>query len=313
MAAASGITGMSWPAYAILGPILWAISIHCDKYLLDHTLRGVSAAILLVFTAGVEVIALAVIGLIDPAVLHVTPGSMLLMMLSGVLYMAAMLSYFYALQSGAPSVVSPFFQTAPVFGYALGYFFLGEQLSAAQFAGAALIICGAVFVSLNIGISFPWGMNYRVAALMLVSAFGMASSTLIFKISAIKADFWTSAFWMYAGGAVFATGLLANPRYRKQLLSFGRANSRKALAVCGLNEIVNLSGNLFSRFAALLAPISLVQAVTGTTPIFVLFFGVLLSLTWPTLTGERLSVRELLQKLIASGLVIAGLAIVALS
>ena len=56
-------------------------------------------------------------------------GSVALIMLSGILYMAAMLFYLRALQSEEASVVAPFFQAGPLFGYVLAYLVLGETLS----------------------------------------------------------------------------------------------------------------------------------------------------------------------------------------
>ena len=60
---------------------------------------------------------------------HRAPASIALIVLSGVLYMGAMLFYLRALQSDEASVVAPFFQTVPLFGYVLAYFVLGERLS----------------------------------------------------------------------------------------------------------------------------------------------------------------------------------------
>ena len=72
------------------------------------------------------------------------------MMLSGILYLSAMLLYLQALQSEEASVVAPFFQAGPLFGYVLAYLVLGETLTPRQMAGGALIIVGALFVSLRL-------------------------------------------------------------------------------------------------------------------------------------------------------------------
>ena len=46
--------------------------------------------------------------------------------------------------------MAPFFQSVPLFGYVLGYFFLGETLSLRQMAGGALIVVGTLFVSVRL-------------------------------------------------------------------------------------------------------------------------------------------------------------------
>ena len=43
---------------------------------------------------------------------------------------------------------------------------------------------------------------------MLACGFIMALSSLIFKVFAITVDFWTTAFWMFAGEAAFGAALL---------------------------------------------------------------------------------------------------------
>ncbi len=62
------------------------------------------------------------------------------MTLSGILYLSAMLLYLKSLQGEEASVVAPFFQAGPLFGYVLAYLVLGEVLTPRQMAGGALII-----------------------------------------------------------------------------------------------------------------------------------------------------------------------------
>ncbi|MDD5179617.1 MAG: hypothetical protein PHY86_05145, partial [Candidatus Gracilibacteria bacterium] len=76
------------------------------------------------------------------------------------------------------------------------------------------------------------------------------------------------------------------------------------------NELINLGGSIGVRYALLLAPVSLVQAVSSTTSLFVFFFGVLLSLFFPKLGRENLSFRNLLQKGLAAVLVVSGILLI---
>ena len=50
-----------WLLYAFSGPILWAVSTHIDKYLVDKYFRHSDTAVLMVFTAFLGVLALPVI------------------------------------------------------------------------------------------------------------------------------------------------------------------------------------------------------------------------------------------------------------
>ncbi len=82
------------------------------------------------------------------------------------------------------------------------------------------------------------------------------------------------------------------------------------LGINAANELINLGGGLAARYASLLGPVSLVQAIGGTTSFFVFLFGVLLSLFYPSLGRENLSRRNLIQKGIAVTLIVAGVILI---
>ena len=42
---------MSWLAFAFCGPVLWAVSTHLDKYLVEKYFKSSHVAVLLIFTA----------------------------------------------------------------------------------------------------------------------------------------------------------------------------------------------------------------------------------------------------------------------
>ena len=334
---------MSWLLFAFSGPILWAISTHLDKYLVERFFKQSDVAVLLLFTAFAGVLLLPFIWLYQPAVVSLDAESIALIATSGVLNMGAMLFYLRALQSEEPSVVAPFFQTAPLFGYVLAYLVLGETLSALQMAGGALIVMGALTVSVRFAPSLPspasgggeinkpspacaegeinkpspasrggkgGGFKVRLAMLMLACGFALALSGLIFKIFAIAVEFWTTTFWMFVGEAIFGVGLLMIASYRRQFIAVLRANTAALLTINGSNELINLGGGLGNRYALLFAPLSIVQAIASTTTLFVFAFGVALSIFCPGLARETLSGRELTQKAIAAALVALGVALV---
>jgi uncharacterized membrane protein len=310
---------MSWLLFAFSGPILWAISVHFDKYLVERFFKHSNVAVLLVFTAFVGLLLLPFIWVFQPDVTSPSLGSIALIILSGIFYMTAMLLYLQALQSEEASVVAPFFQAGPLFGYVLAYFVLGETLSGRQMAGGVLIIVGALFVSIKFARSAPSpageggegrGFKARLAALMLMCGFIMALSGLIFKIFAIEVAFWTTTFWMFVGEAIFGAALLMVSSYRRQFVALFRANTFALLSINGSNELINLGGGLGNRYALLFAPLSIVQAIGSTTTLFVFAFGMVLSIFWPKLGREDMSGRDLVQKGIAAVLVAAGVALV---
>jgi drug/metabolite transporter (DMT)-like permease len=296
---------MSWLVFAFSGPVLWAISTHMDKYLVDKYFKDSNAAVLLIFTALIGLLALSFIVVLAPGVLALNWASAALMASSGVLYMGGTLFYLRALQAEEASTVAPFFQASPFIGYVLAYLVLGETLSGVQMAGGILIVTGTMLVSLRRG---QMRFNIRLAALMLAAALLLASSSLIFKIFALRDEFWPTTFWMFMGEALFGAALLIP--YRGPFLALLRRNPGAVLSINAVNELVNLGGGLGMRYALVLAPLSLVQAVGSTTTLFVFIFGVILSIFVPSLGREDLARAELLRKGAAAVLVAIGAALV---
>jgi drug/metabolite transporter (DMT)-like permease len=289
--------------------VLWAISVHLDKYLVERFFKESNVAVLLVFTALVGVLLLPFIWYYEPNVTSPSAGSIALIILAGIFYMTAMLLYLQALQSEEASVVAPFFQAGPLFGYVLAYFVLGETLSPRQMAGGALIIIGALIVSIRFGQSMKM-FKARLALLMLACGFIMALSSLIFKVFAIRVEFWTTTFWMFVGEGLFGVALLMIPSHRRQFIALVRANTVALLSINASNELINLGGGLGNRYALLFAPLSIVQAIGSTTTLFVFAFGVVLSVFFPGFGRENLSGRELAQKGMAAIIVAIGVALV---
>ena len=300
---------MSWLVFAFSGPVLWAMSTHFDKYLVEQYFKHSDTAVLLLFTALMGVLALPFIAFYAPSITAPGRGSIALIMLSGVLYICALLLYLRALQTEEASVVAPFFQAAPLFGYVLAYFVLGETLSGQQLAGGALIIAGTFIVSLRFGRDA--GMfKLRLAVLMLACGLALALSGLIFKVFAISVDFWVTTFWLFVGEALFGCAILAVATYRWQFIAVLGRHPAALLTISGANEVLNLAGGLGFRYALLFAPLSIVQAIGATTTLFVFAFGVALSAALPRLGRETLSARDLVQKGAAAILVAGGVALV---
>ena len=138
-----------WLAYAFSGPLLWAVSTHIDKFLVDKYFHDSDTTVLMVFTAFLGVAALPVIWFFEPKVLVLPWLATVVMTVSGILYMGAMLFYLRAIQSEEASVVAPLFQANTLFTFLLGLLLLHELPRWPQLVGAGLVVLGAVGLSLD--------------------------------------------------------------------------------------------------------------------------------------------------------------------
>ncbi|MFO1248068.1 MAG: DMT family transporter [Alphaproteobacteria bacterium] len=267
-----------WLLYAFTGPLLWAVSTHIDKYLVDKYFRHSDTAVLMVFTALLGLLALPAIWLAEPKVLQLPWMATGVMTVSGILYMGAMLFYLRAIQSEEASVVAPLFQANTVFTLILGLVFLHELPRWQQLAGAALVVMGAMGLSLDKKLRLG-SFKPRLVLLMCTATFVLALSSVVFKFFAVHDEFWSTAFWTFAGEGLFGVAILSVPKYRKQFWHLFRKNPGAVVGVNGANELINLGGGLGVRYASLLAPVGLVSAISATSTFFYLSCsGILLTL-----------------------------------
>jgi drug/metabolite transporter (DMT)-like permease len=298
-----------WLLFAFSGPILWAISTHIDKFLVDKYFRHSDTAVLMVFTALLGILALPAIWFFEPKVLSLPWLATGVMTVSGVLYMGAMLFYLRAIQTYEASVVAPLFQANILFTFVLGLVFLHELPRWQQLIGAALIIAGAVGLSLDKRLSLS-GFKPKLVFLMLGATFVLALSSVVFKFFAVNDEFWSTTFWTFVGEGLFGAVILARPQYRHQFALLLRKNPRAVMGVNAANELINLGGGLGVRYASLLAPVALVSAISATSTFFVFLFGTLLTLFFPRIGREELSARNLYQKAAGGLLIMAGVGLI---
>jgi len=300
---------MLWLTLAFCGPILWAASTHIDKYLVERFFKESGVGVLLIFTALIGLLPLPFIAAFDPDVTRIPLAGAAVIMTSGLLYMGAMYFYLGALQQEEASVVAPLFQASPIFAYALAYAVLGETLSGKQLLGGAAVMASAALVSYEPG-ARGRRIKLRLVGLMLACALSLALSSVIFKFFAVNDAFWATTFWTFVGEAVFGAVLLAIPSFRRQFAGMFAQSPGAIVAINGVNELINLVGGLGVRYASILGPLALVQAVGSTTPLFVFLFGVGLSLFVPSLSREDLSRGSLVRKAAAVGFIVAGVILI---
>jgi len=95
-------------------------------------------------------------------------------------------------------------------------------------------------------------------------------------------------------------------RQRQQFVQLFRHSPGPVAGVNAANELINLGGGLGVRFAALLAPVALVSAISSTSTFFVFAFGILITLLFPKLGREDLSSANLVRKGLGAILIALG-------
>lgn len=297
---------MHWFVLALSATALFSISNHIDKYLLSRFFKHKSGGVLVIFSSLIGLAVLPIIVIMHPHVFAIHPLQATIMIFNGILFIVALIPYFYALQKAETSIVVPLYQTIPLFGFALAYMALRETLTLQQVAASLLIIAGAV------GITLEWqGKRPRIQQhtlwLMLLSSFLIALNFLIFKFVAVQSNFWVTSFWEYVGfSALGISLLLIVPSYRAQFAELFRHNKLSIIALNTLNEVITIVAKIMVNIATLLAPLALVSAVNGVQPLFVLLLGIATTIFAPHLGRENIQRRFLTQKIISIVIIVAG-------
>ena len=296
---------MDWFLLAFAAPVLWALSNHIDKFLIDKYFHGKSRALIL-FSCFIGLLVLPFIFLWQPSVLAVSPGFALVMILTGFLYISYLFPYFRALKKDDASTVTPIFQTIPVLTGIVAFFVLGETLTTNQLFASALVILGAIGISLHLG-GKKVRLKWDILGLIMVSSMIIAVYSVAFKVLAVDADFWTAFFWQEIGFVLFGLILTVFVKgYREEMLGAFRQHRARTIGVNLFNEFINIVAVMVFNYATLLAPIALVYVINGFNPLLTLLFGLILTLFFPKIEREDIRGKVLLQKLFFIALIFAG-------
>lgn len=296
---------MNWFLIALIGPILYAVANHTDKYLISKYLKGGAVGSLIIFSALFGIVAIPVVLFIHPDVLSVTFFRATILAFNGMLVVFAILCYFYALHKDETSNVVPFYQIIPIFGFILGYFVLGETISIIQATASFIIISGALVLSFELGETLRF--KKEIVVLMLIASILYAINGVIFKLIALDDGFWLSLFWSLIGQVILGVFffLFVKP-YRVQFLAMIKENRLVALGLNSLSEILFTVAEAVTAYAILLAPVVLVMLVNSFQPFFVFIIGVFLTLFFPKISQESLLRKHIFQKIVGIGLMVVG-------
>lgn len=301
---------MPWFFIALITPVVHAAANHIDKLVLSKFVKGGQIGSLVLFSAFFGVLFLPFIAWFHPEAFAVGPLDILLLLINGAFSVLALLFYFLALDRDEASYVAPLFQMVPVMSFLLGYAVLGESLSGQNLAASLLIVFGSGILAIEMG-KGKWHMKRAVFGFMFASSLCITLNGVLFKfVTGNVQAFWPSLFWDFAGKVVFGLIVFALVKsWRRALISLVRENRASVLALVAGNELLFLLGEGALAFAVLLAPVALVQVVSGFQPAFVFLYGILLTKFFPRLGAESMARRHLLQKGIGIAIIILGTAL----
>jgi hypothetical protein len=100
--------------------------------------------------------------------------------------------------------------------------------------------------------------------------------------------------------------LVCTPNYRRDFFALFNRQNFAAVALIAVSRRLFSVSEAVTLYATLLAPVALVLLVNSFQPLFVLIFGIVLTLFLPDAEKESLNRTKILQKGAGIGLMIVG-------
>ena len=228
--------------------------------------------------------------------------------LSGLLFGLGGLLLMRVLYSQEVSRTIPVTQTSPLFAAFIALAFLGEAISALQWAGIVATVVGAILLSLRIERGYSTIFLHRSFYLLTLCALIQATATVIIKVAVDDLPvLFTHGLRILGLGLVFLA-FNFRPRPLRDIHGFVSKRS-PALLVVGLNELVIANGGLLLLLWALSeGPVSLVLALNSIRALFVVLYSTALALVWRGFLGEETARAVIALKVGATGLIVVGIA-----
>ncbi|MFA7000382.1 MAG: EamA family transporter, partial [Candidatus Paceibacterota bacterium] len=128
---------MNWFLIALIATFLWAISNIVDEFIVKkYSIGKRGSGGLVLFTSFMGIFMAILIGIFTEGLLSIPFTDKVLLIITGGLTIGWIILYLYTLETEDVSSVVPWFLTIPIFGYILGYIFLGETLTQHQWIGS---------------------------------------------------------------------------------------------------------------------------------------------------------------------------------
>ncbi|HNP75416.1 MAG TPA: GRP family sugar transporter [bacterium] len=300
---------MDWLIICIIAYLLNAGAIVVDKFLLSKKISNPA-----VYTFFISALSLAALVLIPFGFKFYPLDQIVVAVVGGIFFAYALLFMFKALRQNEASRITPFIGgLQPIFIFILAWFFLQETFSAKLFVAFVVIILGTIVIAWHRddNQSNPSKNSQRTGYLLaLISTILFAISYTISKYAYIQQGFVSGFVWTRVGAFLGALFLLLIAQNRQDIIKEIKKPQKNTSLLFLVGQAAGaISFILVNKAMDLAQSIALVNALRGLEYVFLLLIVLGLHRKFPQLLEEKITPAILAQKIIATGLIIAGLII----
>ena len=238
-------------------------------------------------------------------------ATLLIAITSGMFRTAGAFILLYSLKREEVSRVIPVVHTYPIFVAIMAVPLLGEHLYYLEWVAIIIVVAGAVTISFRQSPSGSTTWLGKMFFLFFGSSLFLAMADITSKYVLASISFW-NLFWVNTF-CMSGTFLLISmrPHILKQLINMKRRNSAIALLI--FNELLAPTAITLALWSIARGPVSLVSTIVSTRPVFVLTYALILNRILPTFLEWQPGRRMLALRLIATALIVGGIAIIHLT
>jgi len=300
---------VNWASVAILSTATFAVVNIIDSHLLSKRMPGLRAFLLPV---GIFHLIYGLLSFyLAPLPEGIGIGPVLVAVASGILRTTAITIMLYNLQREEVSRVIPVVYTYPIFVAIIAVLMLGETLAYLQWLAIIIVVAGAVMVSTRQSPSGSTIWLGKPLLLLFGSSLFLAMADITSKYALAYISFWN----MFSITAFCISGIFLlvsmRPHVLSQLINMKRRKS--VIALLALDETLAPTGSVLLFLALEGGLVSLVSTVASSRPVFVVIFALILSRVLPGFLEWQTGKGMLTLRLVATIMIISGIAIIYLT
>lgn len=298
-----------WVSIAVLSAAVIGVVSIIDSHLISKRMPSLRAFLLPV---GLVILVYGlVLFYLFPLPEGVGTWSLMVALASGVLRATAIAIMLYTMKREEVSRVILLVHTYPVFVAIMAIPLLGETLYYLEWIAIIIVVAGAVMVSVrwDLGGLVTWlGRSFF---LLIGSSLLMAMADVAAKYALAYISFWN----MYWIGSFCMSGIFllisVRPHIIKELNHLKQQKS--VMTLLAFNETLAVVGTVLLFWAMKTGPVSLVSAIIGGRPVFVVIYALVLSRISPMFLDWQPGKVMLALRLTAITMIVSGIVIIYLT
>ncbi len=307
---------MNWIIILAIAVLSDALRIFIDNYISDVYFKE-RGAVSQKIVSGIAtpLVGLAIIIFLGLDFSAVSPETIIILVLSGILGSIAGIPYYRTLELDDSTNLGIFFQFSPILYLIIGWGIGDESFSFFKLLSCFVILTAPLLIILT---ARKRSRKVRIKAALLaflaILFYVASGETFILGNSSSLNIFSEVGLVLVVKGLSDLTIIGSNRKLRSRLVKIIKISHGKVLFPINISIILRLVQEFSYRIGLIIAPtVAIASAASDAIePIVIFFMGLVLTLIWPKFGREKLQKKVVLVHFIATALVAVGIALMQL-